>query len=1123
MKLTIILIIAAVMQVSASSYAQQITLNVKKAPLEKVLKEIRAQSGYDFLFDAKLIQNAKPVDIQLENAGIEEALKNCLKGQALSYTIDEHTVVIREAEKTLLDKVVDMVADIKDKAGKLVQPSIVVGKVSGSYGVPLSGATVMVKRTKLGTNTDIKGNYILKTAETTDTLVISFIGYKTTTVPINKRVIVDVNLQEATSGLDEVVVQAYGRTTQRLTTGNINRITAADIAKQPVTDPLLALEGRAPGVEITPQTGYDGGPVKVVIRGRQSINTNINSDPLYIIDGVPQTVLDLRPFDYKNNNRQRGQYSVGLGDPTVGYSSGSSPLAAYNPSDIESVEILKDADATAIYGSRGANGVILITTKKGSPSNGDFSIDLAQGVRYTVAEWQQLNTPQYIAMRKEAFRNDGITPTAQNAADIFLLDNNRFTDWQKYAYGNTGNWTNLQASLSGGTAQTTYRLAGGYRASSDISTAKGRNPQGSFSSNLTTHSANQRFTLSFTTNYTFLVNNQISIAPVATLPPNAPSVYDAQGSLNFAEYDKVRISFPFSGLLQPYEGKTNTLNGSLNLNYTIFKGLVAKVNLGYNNTQKQQSQYQPLAAQDPLPGSPQKGSARVENAHTNNIIVEPQLEYNAVIGKGAINLLTGGTYQLNNTSSLQTIGTGYTTDDLLYSMAAAPVVQATDAKGQYKYAGVFARINYNWENKYILNLNGRRDGSSRFGENNRFGNFGSVGAAYIVTEEKWVRDFLPKVFSTIKLRGSYGTTGSDGVGDYQYLTQWAPVSAGQSATSTNPKYNGVIPLVSIQHANTDFHWQVNKKLEGALDLSFLDERISVEVAYYRDRCNNQLIQFPTADLTGFSTVTANSPANVQNDGWEFQANAQIINGKSFHWSASFNIGINKNKLLSYPNFQLSPYYTLMKIGRPLGEQYLYKFTGVDPLTGQYTYLDANHDGLVSAVAGVPPGTGMDDRVALINTTPQYSGGMGQRFSFKNLSLSLFFNYRKQLARNELASTAFGALGNVSLYKYNNRWQNPGDITSIARLTTTAKVSDINYTSSDAAYTDGSFIRLQNIALSYTLPVKIIRKIGLKALAINASAQNIFVITNYKGLDPEVNNFGSMPPTRTITWGLSASF
>ncbi|MEO6524421.1 MAG: SusC/RagA family TonB-linked outer membrane protein [Mucilaginibacter sp.] len=1109
--------ITAIMQVSATTYAQKITIDQKNTTLDQVFKQIRQQSGYDFLFDSQLIKKAKPVSIRLTNVSVEDAVKKSLEGQFLTYTISEHTVVIKEK---------GFIETIKDKLFADPEFITVSGRVTSANSDILSGAVVLIKRTKQGTTTDANGFFMIKMAKPTDTITCSFIGYKTQIVPVNKKYFLDVKLAETTNALDEVVVQAYGQTTQRLTTGSIGRLTAKDIAIQPIMDPLLALEGKVPGLVITPQTGYEGGPVKVEVRGRNSTNTNYTSDPLYIIDGVPLIVMEISkrtgPTAYGNS-----AVSHGLDQTDMSFSGGQNPLFSMNPGDIESMEVLKDADATAIYGSRGANGVILITTKKGKIGATKLDASISQGLRFVTGYWDMLNTPQYLNMRREAFRNDGVIPTVSNAPDLTVWDQNANTNWQKYAYGGMGHWTNAQSSLSGGTDQYTYRLGAAFNRTTDITTVSGINQRASVSFAFNNHSQNKRFNLGLTTNYSFSEMNQIAISSVSTLAPNAPGAFDSNGNLNYAGWGAQRGFFPFSALLKPYTSKVNYLSANLMLSYALTKGLIIKTSLGYNNSLNDQTYFSPYTSLDPTPLSPSvpaKASATFGNNKTGNWIIEPQLEYSKLIGKGSLNALLGGTLQTTTSSGLLIQGTNYSTDALLNTITAAGNVASSDLFAQYKYTGVFARLGYNWQNKYIINLNGRRDGSSRFGAENQFGNFGSVGAAWIASDEDFIKKVLPKVISFVKLRGSYGLTGSDAVGEYSYLSRYGNptyVTSGTTIIPTTPTYNGVASIIPLILPNDQFHWQVNKKLEGALDISLFNDKVNFEAAYYRNRCDNQLISFPVPEITGFTSVVANSPANVQNSGYEFTVSANVIDKKDFTWNFGFNIGFNKNVLLSYPNLSQSPFFKLYVVGQSLDNRYVLNYTGVDPLTGQYTYEDHNHDGKVITDEFVAFGTKDDDRYVAINTAPKYSGGFNNQFTYKGITLNTVFTFRKQMGNNAL--TTIGGTNNASVYQYENRWQYPGQTALMARVTNTPTNSDYLLSSSNAIWTDASFIRLQTVALSYNLPVKLISRIGLKNLSISLNAQNIFVLTKFKGIDPEYQSFGSMPPVRTIVSGLSCSF
>ena len=1111
MKLTTFLMLAGFLHAGAKGLSQTVTLSASRMPLDKVCTEIEKQTGFYFVYAKNMNEKKLLVTVQLKNTVLKDALRQVFEGLPFSYQVIDNVIVIN----TLVDPL---------QQEETVKPApadtmVVKGKIVGAQYESLANATVMTVKSNIVTQTNAKGEFTLKGVTLGEEVIVSYIGYKTQRVKIaggNIMLVMEVTDNE----LDKVVIQAYGTTSRRFTTSNIGVITADEIKKQPVMDPLLALTGRIAGLVINPQTGYISGPVKVEIRGRNAVNPNYASDPLYVIDGVPLTILDVGGVKLSAYSSNFVPY--GYDQTHMSPAGGQSPLFNMNPNDIESIEVLKDADATAIYGSRGANGVILVNTKKGKSGKSRFDLDVSQGINIITRHWDMLNTQQYLSMRREEFKNDGITPTATAGAgyapDLFVLDTTRYTDWQQYLWGGTGKWTNVQAGVSGGSSQAIYRIGAGYTRSTDITTISGGSQRANVALNLTTRSLDQRLTMTLVANYSFSVNNQTFQNAPSYLTPNAPPVFDSLGNLNFAAWKAAGLTFFFGGTLSPYESKTSVLNSSLTLNYTIMKGLVARANIGYNTSQTNQTSLRPIASQDQSvpPALKPTGSASFGNTQVNNWIIEPQLEYNSFLGKGALNVLVGGTAQANYTRGLIVTGNGYTDDALLKSISNALTITASENSGRYKYTGVFARIGYRLANRYIINLNGRRDGSSRFATASQFGNFGSVGAAWIISEESAVKHLLPSFVSFVKLRGSYGLTGSDAIGDYQYLSQWGNLSPQMGA------YNGVSPLTSQLQPNPDFHWQVNKKLEGSLDLGFVDDRFSLSIAWYRNRCNNQLISFPTSSFTGFASVTANSPADVQNTGLELTLNAKVINHKDFSWMTDFNISANRNKLVSYPNFDQSPYWSTYKIGQSLDNRYVYNYTGIDPLTGQFTYTDYNHDGKITANESIPKGTGTDDRYVAVTQAPRFSGGLNNIFNYKNLHLSFVFTFSKQYGTT--AVYGYGGTNNMSKYQYEHRWQYPGQTDALtARLTSNTVFSDQSFSSSNGYWTDASYIRLRTLAASYSLPQKWVRKAGMSGLSLTFNAQNIFVITKYKGIDPEVFNFGGIPPTRTITAGLSCSF
>ncbi len=1091
MQLSAFLLFAIGLQVSAATYSQTVSFTGKDVPLKTVFASLKNQTGYGVFFEngEAMLQSSAPVTLDLKNVSLELFLKVCLKDQPLDYTLEGKTIFIKKKEvmPIALSSTTAPIAEIK-------------GRVTNDKGEPLVNANITVKRTGHGTVTDANGNFTLHNVTPEDVLAVTFIGYTPQAISIRDRKVLTLIMQSSNSDLDKVVVQAYGSTTTRLATGDIAVITSDEISKQPVLNPLQALQGRVAGLIVTQTNGFSSAPIKVELRGRNTINALFSSDPLYIIDGVPLTLLDVGG----NSNYQSGSTGL-IQNGFLGPAGGQSPIFSLNALDIESIEVLKDADATAIYGSRGANGVILITTKKGKAEKTRLDIRATQGMSKVTSYWDMLDSKQYLQIRREAFANDGIAPDAGSAPDLLVWDTTRYTNWQKLLWGNTGKNTDIQTSLSGGDAQTSFRASAGFNHTTNILTNSGYDQKTTMSLNVNHRSPNRLFSFSFTGNYSIAKSNMTFLPNVVSLPPNAPLINDENNKPNYNGWDPIRYQYPFASLLQPYNSTTNFLNSNILSEYTILKGLTFNANLGYNNTHVGQTSFITIASQDPQ--IQPLGSAQFGNNFSSGWIIEPQLKYNNRILNGSFSLLAGASLQSTKTEGLYNYGYNYNSDALLQSLSSAPNIYATDNLGNYQYAAIFGRLTYNIENKYILNINARRDGSSRFGNGKQFGNFGSIGMAWIFSEESWFKNNL-QFLSYGKLRSNYGTTGSDAIGDYQYLTRW-------SSNGTQP-YNNIPSIIPTQHANPDFHWQVNKKLEMALDLAILKDRIYLSSTYYRNRCDNQLVGYPLPLYTGFSTVTANSPALVQNTGWEFNVSAKIIETKNFKWSATFNTSINRNKLLSYPHFELSPYTQTLTIGKSLNIRKLLKSTGVDPSTGMYTFIDKNHDGQIN-ISTDSTGDLLD-----YNLSPSFSGGAGFNFSYKTIQLTIFLNFLKQRGINALASVLPGTMTNLPVSSL-TRWQKPGDITRVARPTTSPIDTDVYYMSySDGVYTDASFLRASNISLSYDLSDKI-KKSMIKGGKLFINAQNLFLLTRYKGIDPETQNFGGMPPSKIIVAGLSLSF
>jgi TonB-linked SusC/RagA family outer membrane protein len=1114
MKLTGVILLVFCLQVSARSDAQQrIAINVKNVSLRKLFAEIEKKTSYTFFYDVTILKETKPVSLQFKDATVGEILRQALVGQALEYTITDKTIFVKKQRKEVVEEIF---ADTTRGGAIKVR-----GVVLTDGGVPIQGANVTIKRLEKGTITNARGEFELPAVPTTSVLVFSYVGYAPQNFTVKDGNQIRIYMKVTQNELDKAVVQAYGSTTQRLTTSDIGTVTAEDIEKQPVMNVLEALQGRIAGLDVTQTSGYASSPFKVELRGRAGINPLFTSDPLYIIDGVPLTINEL-----SFNPNFTSSYATGsLGFDQVGLSpaGGQSPFFSINPADIESIQILKDADATAIYGSRGANGVILVTTKKGKAGKTVFNLNLNEGVNRVDRFWDMMNTTQYLTMRRQAFYNSGSSPSPTTDYDVNGdWDTTKFTNWQKMLYGGMGRNINVQTSLSGGDSRTTFRIGGGYSRCTGITTVSGADQRASVSLSLGHNSLDQRLNISSTSGFSYTQSDMINLPGNILMPPDAPAIYDSSGNLNWAGWGgkndnpHAEAAYPFGGLKRPYTGKTTFLNSNLLIGYEFFKGLKASANLGYNIAEVNQVTTNPIASHDPL-NSP-TGSLTLGYNHNVNWIFEPQLTYNSRISKGKLDILLGASLSQNNTESIEANGSGYTSDILINNITSAPSFGAEDAYGEYKYFGIFGRGTYNWENKYILDINARRDGSSRFGPGKQFGNFGSVGGAWIASEEEWLKNVLPSFVSFVKFRGSYGTTGSDAIPNYSYLSQY--VSNGVS-------YNGQTALTPLINPNPDYRWQSDKKLEGALNLGFVKDRMNIQVAWYRDRCGNQLVPFPTPYFTGFNSVIENSPALVQNVGWEFTISANLIKTRVFNWAISFNTAVNRNKLVAYPDFSQSPYTNLIKIGQPLNMQYALHYTGVDPETGQYTYLDKNHDGNINYCPGCNYIPGQSDDSYVVHTAPVFFGGLGMNFTYEMFNVSLFFNIKDQIGHNAFTDLIYppgNANGNQPSSIFGKQWQWPGDgDATVAKFITNQTQAYSNFMLSDGAYTNASFVRLSNLSISYTLPAGYLRKAGIQGCNLFFHTNNLFVITKYKGVDPETQNFGGLPPTKTIVGGINFNF
>lgn len=960
------------------------------------------------------------------------------------------------------------------------------GTITDANGI-LPGVTIKVKDKPTATLTDEKGNYTIEVAPT-DILVFSFIGYKTTEMPVANRTTINIKLEEDSTALKEVIVNAgYYSVKDKERTGSIAKISSKDIEKQPVTNVLATMQGRMAGVNITQTSGVPGGGFEIQIRGQNSLRAEGNS-PLYLIDGVPYS------SETVGNSRSTGVIP-GL----------ANPLNSINPSDIESIEVLKDADATAIYGSRGANGVVLITTKKGKSGKTKFTVSVKQGAGKATRFMDLLNTQQYLDIRNEAFANDGVPPDFF-AYDINgIWDQNRYTNWQKELLGGTATYNDANASVSGGNTNTQFLVSGTYHKETTVFPGDYGYNRAVIRSNINHSSENQKFKMALSTAYTNQNNDQpaTDLSSIAIqLAPNAPALYNQDGTLN---WEGSTWENPLALLEGKYKTNTNDFITNALLSYTVIPGVDLKTSFGITDTKHEETRTQPSTLYDPAyEAGPEFSSLFVTNTTRRTWIVEPQLSWAKKWKYGKTDLLAGGTFQQQKGHKVVQQADGFASNSLIYNLGAAfNVLTLQDQPTDYKYQAFFGRFNYSYKDRYIINLTGRRDGSSRFGPGKQFATFGAIGTAWLFSEEAFLKN--KTLLSFGKLRASYGTTGNDLIGDYQFLDTY--LSSGVS-------YAGVIGLQPSRLYNANFGWETNNKLEVAVETGFFKDRISLTLAAYNNRSSSQLVGIPMPATTGFSSIQGNLDATVQNRGYEVAIRTANIQKTNFNWTTNFNISFAKNKLLSFPNLEGSTYRNQFVIGEALNIRKVYHYTGLNPTTGLFTFEDTNNDGQISAL----------DRQTVKDFNPAFFGGLSNNFTYKRWQIDIMFQFVKQ--KNYTSAAMAGIPGTMSNQPADvlQHWQNNGDTSGYQQYTagynSDAVDAAYKYYESDAVIGDASFIRLKNAAIAYKLDEKWLSGINCR---ITVEAQNLLTFTNYKGRDPEFKTSGYLPPLKTIMAGMQFTF
>ena len=1138
MKFTALFFFIATLQAGAHAVAQQVSLSLKNAPLEKAFLEIKRQTGYTFAYTESMLKKANPVSVECTNVPLEQVLTSCFNNQPFSYTIIERTIVVKPKEAA-----VTRAADIAVNAGP---PGTIKGRVFGETAM-LRGASVTSKKTHKGTSTDDQGSFTLTGILDSDTLTVSCIGYQTEEVPVKQATAngLFVVLKVSVSTLDEMQVIAYGTTTQRYTVGSIASVSSKEIEMQPVANPLEALAGRVAGLQVTSTSGAPGGMVMTQIRGQNTLPTVLNgyaiigtyNQPLYIIDGIPFAAQNTSLAGYLQNVSS-GPSSASTNNPYGGLS----PLNSINPLDIESMTVLKDADATAIYGSRGANGVILINTKKGRQGRTALNVNINTGPTTAARHVAMMNTQQYLQMRREALKNDGLTPSLDNGDyDLILFDSTKNTDWYKQLLGNTAQNTDVHIGLSGGAGILAYNLGTGYARSGFNYPGNFADQRYSLNSNFTIRSANNKLALDIGSMLSYDNNRNssgVGTFGLVNLPPNFPDMVDSKGNLlwSYKGYTLSNLSNNksnnfYAGLRQPFRSQNYTLNESMHLSYTVMKGLSLEGTIGYSRVQANGYSATPIASQSPANGTVY-GTAGFQNLTKESIDIEPQLRYNRTFGRARIDAVFGGTYQKDVNGAQYITGNNYTNDGLLNSLSGASTFSIIASGLVDKYVAGFGRATLVWNNRYIMNLTGNINGSSLFGPGHRYGNFGSAGGGWIFSETKWIKQATPWL-SFGKVTANYGITGANNVTPYLYQANWG--SLGSLTT-----YQGSLIYTPSNLYAPDFHWATKHDYNSHLSLGFFHDWLLIDLGGYLNYTANQLLASPLPGQAGFVAVTENAPFTLQNKGWEISIRAGRTHlqgsdrGKFIWFAPSFNISRNYNKVTKVdPN---STYAAVYRKGYPGTASPFVKYVGVDSATGVFEYLKADGKTRTTAPNYLSAfTTNGGDANQMIDLAPTINLGFSDGFSWKGFTVNFHGLFVKQKGFSYLNSvytfnSSFVSPGlpstNLPAFILGKEWQKPGDKAILQRFSSSlasASGASLTFNHSTGAITDASYLRIDNLDISYQVPAVWLRRLGMTNCIINLRSRNLFTITPYQVGDPASQNLYSIPPQRVFSGGVNLTF
>ncbi|MBW3469716.1 SusC/RagA family TonB-linked outer membrane protein [Arthrospiribacter ruber] len=993
----------------------------------------------------------------------------------------------------------------------IAQNQTVTGTViSAEDDLPLPGVNVRIKGTTTGTVTDLDGRYTIQ-GDANQVLVFSYIGFDTQELAIGNRSTVDVVLQLDSKTLGEIVVVGYGTQSRRDLTGSVGSVSGEDINRMPVASLDGALQGRAAGVFVQSPSGTPGAGISMQIRGNTSLSAS--SQPLYVIDGIPIISEDLS-----------GLFSGGQA---------TNSLADINPADIESIEILKDASAAAIYGSRGANGVVLITTKRGKSGDAKIDINGFYGFQRITNEIEMHSSQEFLNLMNDAARQDnralGTNYPENYVSDIWGFDPNdpdlQNTRWFQEIFRDAP-IQSYDIAVSGGTDKTQYYTSLAYfnqdgvqigtgfeRISARLNLDTQAKKWLKVGTSMTLNRTIQDRTINDNSLYGVVINS-LAGDPLMPVREDDGSYADPFDYFGWWMLDNPVL------IAENYYRFTRTVRALANTyaEATLAKGLTLRSTMGIDYTYLEDEAYTPIISRESVNGN-FNGFGNYGNTQDFTWIAENYLSYTNSFGDGlhSINGVLGTSYQASQRDFSSISAQGFPSDQFTKLSVAARVTAASTSGTNWGIASYFFRGNYNYADKLLATFTVRADGSSRFGENFRFGVFPSGSLAYRISEESFMKD--QNVVSDLKLRASYGVVGNqDGIGNF--------ASRGLYGVSA---YRLAPTLVPTQLTNSNLTWESTRQLNVGLDFGVLNDRITLTADAFVKTTDDLLLNRLIPGISGFKFVTENI-GSVENRGLELAIRGAILTGP-FEWSSAFNISWIRNKVLALEvDEQILNDSHILAVGHPIGTFFLIDHEGVDPETGDMRWVDLNEDGAINSA----------DRRIVGNAQPDFFGGWDNNFRYKGFDLNVFFQFTvgNQIFNHSRASyenlgwsrigTGFPLPDGNNHRLADNRWMNPGDVTDIPR----ASLTNRNWREYSSRWLeDGSFLRLRMLTLGYNFNPAVIDRIGLRSLRLFAQAQNLLTFTRYTGFDPEVSqnardprvagsDFGTFPQTRSISLGFN---